>query len=128
MIVTLTREHPLKDDATLGILRIDGLAECATLELPWKDNQPRISCIPTGVYSVVKYNSPTKGQVFLLGGVAGRSNVEIHSGNTVDDILGCILVGRTHGTLAGKRAVLHSRNTLERLLDTLPSEFELEIN
>jgi hypothetical protein len=127
MIVTITREQPPKDDATLGILRIDGLAECATLELPWKDNFPKVSCIPTGFYHVTKFNSPSKGRVFLLHDVLNRSMIEIHSGNTIDDIQGCILVGRTHGTLAGKRAVLHSRNTLERLLNTLPDEFEIEI-
>src|ERR1035441_6260159 len=30
----------------------DALA-CVTLEPPWKNNQPKVSCIPVGVYQVV---------------------------------------------------------------------------
>lgn len=124
----LVRETPLKDDCTLGILRDDNdLAICCTLELPWLDNEPQISCIPTGKYKVVRRWSVKFRDHFHILDVPNRKFILIHSGNTVDDIRGCVLVGRTYGTLKGKRAVMNSRVTMERLLMDLPESFELEI-
>lgn len=124
----LLREKKEMPDATLGIIYSpDSKAICCTLELPWKNNQHGISCIPKGSYSVSRYNSPTKGQVFLLADVPGRDMIEIHAGNTVNDILGCILVGRVFGMLNGKRAVLESRSTMMKLREELPDEFILDI-
>jgi hypothetical protein len=125
-ILLLREKHELPD-ATLGVIYRDNAAVCCTLELPWLDNQKKISCIPKGEYKVTRYNSPSKGKVFLLHDVPNRSMIEIHKGNTVDDIEGCIVVGRTYGKVKGKRAVIHSANTLERLLDELPKEFILNI-
>lgn len=123
----LIRENPLKDDCTLGVLYRDNKAICCTLELPWRDNQQKISCIPKGLYKLSRYLSPSKGEVFLLHDVPNRSMIEIHIGNFVDDIQGCILVGRVYGKIDGKRAVLHSTNTMVKLRKELPQEFELEI-
>ena len=36
---------------------------CHTMELPWRDNERRLSCIPTGVYNVVKHQSPKFGHI-----------------------------------------------------------------
>ncbi|MDE2233673.1 MAG: hypothetical protein KGJ90_06250 [Patescibacteria group bacterium] len=91
------------------------------------DNQPKISCIPKGSYQVTRYNSPSKGEDFLLHDVPDRSMIELHVGNTVDNTEGCILVGRVYGILDGKRAVLHSIPTLQTLLAELPDTFMLDI-
>ena len=40
------------DVSTLGQLFLNGERFCDTLELPWKNNQRRISCIPEGEYKV----------------------------------------------------------------------------
>ncbi|PRY38459.1 hypothetical protein CLV58_109186 [Spirosoma oryzae] len=78
----------------------DGMREISkTIELPWKDNQPRISCIPEGTYPVVIYNSPKHGPSLLLKKVPGRSMIEVHSANwamgkdgtgKTPQLLGCI--------------------------------------
>jgi hypothetical protein len=67
--------------------------KCFTLELPDLNNQRRISCIPEGTYNLKLHNSPKFKQVYWVQDVPGRSEILIHSGNYVSQILGCILVG-----------------------------------
>ena len=40
------------ENSILGKLFVNGERMCDTLELPYKDNQKSISCIPAGEYSV----------------------------------------------------------------------------
>ena len=123
---TLIRENT-SENGTFGRIIRDNEAVCYTCELPWKDNQNKISCIPKGTYRVTKFLSPSKGNVFLLHDVPNRDMIEIHSGNTIHDILGCILVGSTLGEIDHLPAVLSSKPTLAKLLTSFPFEFELEI-
>lgn len=39
---------------TNGILSFNGKEICKTIELPWKENQRRISCVPEGTYRIRK--------------------------------------------------------------------------
>lgn len=100
-----------------------------TLELPWKDNQKQISCIPTGTYKVKKRTSQKYKEHFHVLGVPGRSYILIHHGNYYDDILGCILPGIKHADIDGDgyRDVTSSRTTMKKLLSLLPNEFEMVI-
>ena len=41
------------DESTIGELFINGERFCDTLELPYRDNQRSISCIPTGSYKLI---------------------------------------------------------------------------
>jgi hypothetical protein len=66
------------------------LARWDTLELPWKDNQRRVSCIPVGAYKCKKHRSPRFGLSLWLQDVPNRSEILIHQGNFYADILGCI--------------------------------------
>jgi hypothetical protein len=105
------------------------LFSCRTLELPWLDNQHKISCVPARVYDVIKYDSPNKGIVFLLQNVPDRDSIEIHSGNFTKDTLGCILVGSGFEDIDGNGTmdVIESRKTLDKLMSILPDEFKLYI-
>lgn len=119
---------------TLGKLQVidvcgEVVFECYTLELPWRNNKSNVSCIPEGTYHVRRYASPSKGQVFLLEDVPGRSYIEIHAGNFYTDIEGCILVGDDLSDINadGFQDVLNSRKTLFKLLEIMPDEFEITI-
>ncbi|TPM41426.1 DUF5675 family protein [Mesorhizobium sp. B2-3-4] len=84
-------------DATLGVFRA-GKRVVYTLEDSWRDNQPKVSCIPAGTYHCVPHgwepNSPVKRKrTWEITGVPGRSAVLIHAGNRPADTEGCILVG-----------------------------------
>lgn len=106
---------------TVGELSDDNGRICYTLEEPWKDNQLCISCIPVGRYICERYPSRTFGEVFIVKDVLHRSGILFHWGNTLEDIKGCILLGRylkldTHDFFIG-----HSRKTFEKFMERLKS-------
>ena len=87
------------DESTLGELFLNGERFCDTLELPYRDNQKSISCIPTGEYKVrirLPRESATRYYLHLLvQEVKDRSYILFHIGNSAKDTRGCILVGQT---------------------------------
>lgn len=96
LLLTRTLES---DKQTLGVLyllnsRNEIISSWHTLELPWRDNQRRLSCIPKGVYKARKHKSPKFGDSLWLQDVSDRSEILIHRGNFYYDILGCILIGK----------------------------------
>ncbi len=85
------------DNSTIGELFLNGEKMCDTLELPYRDNQRSISCIPTGEYKArLRYprESATRDYLHLLvQDVKDRSYILFHRGNSAKDTRGCILVG-----------------------------------
>ena len=83
--------------STIGNLYLDGEWLCDTLELPYRDNQRSISCIPAGQYKVrlrTARESATRDYLHLLiEDVPNRDFVLVHIGNSARDSRGCILVG-----------------------------------
>lgn len=113
-------------DYTIGRLEDEnGVKICDTLEPIYRDYKggelkvPRKSAVPEGTYQVVVTKSKKFGKYLpLLVGVPGFEGVRIHSGNTVNDTEGCILVGQN--LIKGK--VLLSRLTLEKLMRLIENE------
>ena len=119
---------------TLGELAVNDmngvtLFSCKTLELPWKDNAKRKSCIPTGAYKVKKRNSLKYGNHFHIQNVPNRDFILIHNANYWFQLLGCIAVGENHIDINkdGKKDVTNSKVTMEKLNKWLPNEFILTI-
>lgn len=78
-------------DGTNGALFLNGIMVCSTIELPYKNNQPRISCIPEGTYELVKRYSPKFKAHFMLSNVPGREYILIHpANNALLELKGCI--------------------------------------
>jgi hypothetical protein len=121
------RREILSNKAVLGSLQLDNEEICKTLENPWLNNQPFISCIPAGKYIVKKYSSHKYPDVWELQNVDGRSKILIHNGNLEKHTQGCILVGATWGFIDEELAVLNSNATLNRLRKRLDNEFSIEI-
>jgi hypothetical protein len=121
---------------TLGELELIDVSgkkifECKTLELPEKNNQQRISCIPKGIYQCVKV-APTANIPYIhisILSVPNRSGVCIHTANYVTQLLGCIAVGSDFRDINndGKLDVINSTKTFKELMVLLPDGFELEI-
>lgn len=116
-------------NVTLGVCEIleNGVVihEGGTLELPWKENQQNISCIPEGQYKAFKRVSPKNGNVYELVNVRGRSYIQGHIGNSIADTLGCILHGATihpNSNRVSSSAVEHAQ-----LMSLLPNEFTVVI-
>lgn len=124
-------------NSTLGSLFVmngnEKVFECKTIELPDKNNQHNISCIPEGIYVVNKITSPTKGKCFLVLGVKDRSAVEIHIGNYAAgkkvDTLGCILPGMRFIDMNKDSFIDVAESTIamKKLLEILPDTFKLYI-
>lgn len=118
---------------TLGNLFIvegtDILFQCKTLELPDLSNQKRISCIPEGIYTVVKHTSPTFGPCFWVQNVPNRDEILWHPANWKSQLLGCIAPGESHIDLNadGLKDVVNSKKTIDKLLKILPNTFQFVI-
>ena len=105
----------------------DGSQLCFTMERPWLNNDPKVSCIPTGTYSCIRHNSPSHPNTWEVTGVPDRSEILIHNGNIDTQSEGCILVGDSIGELNGQTAVRNSVATLAMLNTVLPDNFTLTI-
>jgi len=85
------------DKSTIGKLFLNSEWLCDTLELPYRDNQRSISCIPAGQYKVrlrtAKESSSRNYLHLLVEDVKDRSYILVHIGNFPKDTRGCILVG-----------------------------------
>ncbi len=93
------------DDATLGVLRVNGIFSCFTLEdEPREEKIAGETRIPSGKYKVrlkrtgsmhIRYRQKFhfhQGMLHLQD-VRGFTDILIHIGNTDDDTAGCLLVG-----------------------------------
>ncbi len=120
MNITLRRVTFTSAAPTLGVLLNDVTPLCLTFELPWKDNQHDISCIPPGTYPVIP-NTPEKP--WRLCNVPGRTEIDMHAGNTTADILGCIAVGFQFAP----NCILHSVDAVNYLKKILPENFDLTV-
>ena len=96
---------------------------CLTIERPWLNNEPFVSCIPAGKYQFKAYNSPKFPHVWEILNVEGRDKILIHAGNSKEDVVGCIAVGNVFFA----KGVLKSQDALDGLRKMLAAEGEIEI-
>ena len=79
------------EEGVNGSLYVNGVLQCYTIELPWKNNEPRRSCIPEGRYMIQKRYSPKFKHHLHLLQVPGRSLILMHSANDAKkELFGCI--------------------------------------
>lgn len=143
MYVRLTRYYRSEVQCR-GILEVidDGevVFECKTLELPWRDNENRVSCIPPGpnedaaaVYDLRRREAHESGNLdyghYIVKGVDGRTYILIHAGALFTQILGCILVGQEWVDINndGHPDVTNSPETLHELRSVVPDDVRLVV-
>jgi hypothetical protein len=115
----LRRYYP---NGTNGLLLINQTPCCHSIELPWQQNAPCISCIPEGSYPVFKRHSDQYGWHLHVADVPGRSLILMHPFNhALEESKGCIapvseLTGQGMGT--SSRIAFHRlRTAVYRALD-----------
>lgn len=115
--------------ATYGVLLQGDIPFAVTLERPWLDNQPNVSCIPAGKYECRKVDSPKFGTTFEVANVPGRSRILFHKGNVATESEGCILVGEAFNPVLGKPGITQSGAGFAEFLSLLrmTDRFPLEI-
>ena len=127
------------EQGTFGVATL-GEFTWTSLELPWRNNAPDISCIPPGTYyAQIKPSLHFNRDVFLLQNVPGRSDVEIHGANWAGDVSkgwhsdlrGCLTLGTHRAVLPyqGKLqdAVVNSWASVQQLVDAAGDELEIVI-
>ncbi|NMP33396.1 hypothetical protein HII17_17755 [Thalassotalea sp. M1531] len=102
--------------------------ECFTVERPWLDNKPRESCIPEGEYAMKlgRYNRGGYPAYEILN-VPNRTLIKVHVGNTIDDVVGCVALGKALGYLERKWAVTSSKKAFKEFMQTMAGEKECKI-
>jgi len=87
-LVLVRKYHPM---GTNGTLYNGEQLVCLTIELPWKNNETGVSCIPEGRYELVKRFSQKYQLHLLIRQVPGRKFILIHSANDAKkELRGCI--------------------------------------
>lgn len=108
---------------TNGVVYCRGKVICHTIELPWRANQKRISCIPEGSYHLKARYTEKRGWHLQVVKVPGRTWILFHPANdALRELLGCIapvtkLLGPGYGTqsrLANERLLNHVLPAIRR--------------
>ena len=108
-----TPKHLCDGDAITGVLYMNGVAICRTLE-------NAKYAIPTGLFAVDYCDSPRFGRKLPLihneTDCHATRGLRIHAGNSISDTQGCILVGRDFKWIGDHTArLLESKLAVETL-------------
>ena len=111
MVLLLTRTY--FPDGTNGKLEYEGKLICNTIELPWRMNRKRVSCIPEGKYFIRKRYSKKFRWHLEVVDVENRSLILFHpANNAMEELNGCIAPVTK---LSGPGLGLLSRKAFEKL-------------
>lgn len=124
------------DIVTIGKMIMPSGRVFDTIELPWKENQNKISCIPEGSYKLKKRVSgivdrTTKGKYvegWEVTKVEGRTYIMIHIGNITSNFEGCIGIGYGLGVINNNWAILNSSKAFDDFMKEMESNQEWELN
>lgn len=119
------------ETGTIGRLTHEGKTYF-TVERPWLNNKPNISCIPEGFYTVErhqsgKFNDPEVyiGDSWEIQQVPDRTYILFHVANTASDVLGCIGLGDS--VYPDLRGIGSSRSATARFYNQTKGLDKLEI-
>lgn len=122
-IVIERLKHPLKNEV-IGIMYIDDVPRFITLE-------NRAKLIPAGTYKAKRdmhYGKPGKEddyEVWELQDVPGRSQIQIHIGNSYKDTEGCILIGNYFSAYVYNPLIIDSKFAYNLFMFITRDEFEI---
>ena len=113
MVLWLSRTY--FPEGTNGKLECEGKFICNTIELPWKNNETKVSCIPEGKYFIKKrYSNKFKWHLEVLE-VTNRNLILFHpANNALRELKGCIAPVTK---LSGPGLGLMSRKAFTKLKD-----------
>ena len=108
--------EPSTTAATMGILLIDGVFTCWTLEDVVREVKiPGETAIPAGRYDVRLSFSQRFQKLLPEFTVPNFTGIRIHAGNTQADTAGCVLVGRVRAYDRVEESKLALMNVMEQL-------------
>ncbi len=112
-------------DWIIGSFYYDGEFICYSLERPYLDNAPNISCVPEGEYELKYHRYKGKLDTFALIGETvshfpsdkQRNLILIHPANKVHELQGCIATGTTK--LSGEGRMVKSLDAHKKLMNII---------
>ncbi len=111
-------------NGTNSDLLLNGQRVCWTIELPWKNNQHEISCIPEGRYELNRRYTQKFGHHLILLNVPDRSMICIHAANNaLKEIKGCIC---TVSKITGEGTGDYARSALVKVISLVYPAFDKE--
>lgn len=98
---TMVLKRKYYEKGTAGSLVLPDGTIFNTVERPWLDNEPYISCVPEGTYPITLEKSDlverlTKGKyvhAYTVNDVPGRTVIRFHQANYPSQLKGCIATG-----------------------------------
>ncbi len=122
--MTIELQRLYRDGWTDGMILINGILLCRSIELRWANNERNISCVPEGVYPVAIIQHPKFGECLQINGVKGRSGILIHVANDAQkELRGCIA---PVFSLSGNGKGQYSRLALNYIIENLRISDEKE--
>ena len=121
MVISITRTY--FPEGTNGKLECEDKFICNTIELPWKNNETKVSCIPEGKYFIKKrYSKKFQWHLEVLG-VKNRSLILFHpANNALQELNGCLApVTKLSGPglgLMSRKAFSKLKNLVYKALDS----------
>lgn len=116
------------ETGTYGQLWLPDGQVLQTLEPPWADNLPFVSCVPEGLYALLPHDTEKYPSTWALEGETvshwpsdkARYSIVMHNGNYASDTSGCILVAEQRQGLAIKntsrgKGMARLRSTLKNV-------------
>jgi hypothetical protein len=120
MVLELSRTY--FPEGTNGKLECEGKFICYTIELSFKNNETRVSCIPEGKYFIKKRYSPKLQWHLEVMDVKNRSLILFHpANNALLELKGCIAPVTK---LSGPGLGLMSRKAFAKLKDLVYKALE----
>ncbi len=124
MVLELTRTY--FPEGTNGKLECEGKLICNAIELPWKNNETKVSCIPEGKYFIRKRYSQKFQWHLEIENVQNRSLILFHpANNALQELNGCIApVTKLSGPglgLMSRKAFLRLKSMVYKALDNKES-------
>lgn len=118
MVVEIARTY--YPEWTKGLLMINDVIICHTLELAWRDNERNVSCIPEGIYPISWRQSSRYREHLLIEDVPDRNYILLHPANDArKELKGCIAPVMQ---LTGGGKGLHSRLALGAIMLNLAQQ------
>lgn len=137
-------DHP--EMGVFGRLFLNGKMLAYTLEQPWNNNAPFVSCVPAGKYSLISFDSRKYGKTFALFNPELNVQVQqtgnkndrfaclfVHAANETTELKGCVAAGLGLGFAdSDKDGIAHwsltsSKIAVERVLDLCEAGDTVEI-
>ena len=85
----LTIKRTYHKNYTIGKLMLPDDSLFYSLELPWRNNEINVSCIPEGEY-IFKRDFTGRQTYFKVLDVENRTHIEMHPARNTSQLMGCI--------------------------------------